>query len=61
MSVGYQYHTRGGHFTIVKWAFENGCRWDDYTAPVAALKGRFEILKWLREQGECVVVMLVIF
>jgi len=40
----------GGHFEIMKWLQEMGCRWDETVCAGAAVGGHLELLKWLREQ-----------
>jgi hypothetical protein len=40
-----------GRFAVLKWAFENGCPWNENTCSKAAKGGYLEILKWVRENG----------
>jgi hypothetical protein len=41
-----------GHTALLQWGRERGCRvWDEELCRAAALKGRFETLRWLREVG----------
>jgi len=35
---------------VLKWATENGCRWDSQTCVEAAGRGDLEMLKWARER-----------
>jgi hypothetical protein len=36
---------------VLKWARENGCRWDLTTCWYAADFGHLELLRWARENG----------
>ena len=40
-----------GHLKVLKYAHENGCRWDKWTCSYAAQFGYLEILKYLHENG----------
>jgi hypothetical protein len=44
-----------GHFealrSILKWARENNCHWDEQTCADASTSGHLEILKWAFENG----------
>src|SRR5206468_2540835 len=42
---------RNGHDTILKWALENGCPWDQSLWPLCEEYGRSEILIWANENG----------
>ena len=41
-----------GHLDVLKWARENGCKWDSLTCSNAALNGHLYVLKWASENGE---------
>ena len=40
-----------GSLNILKWARENGCKWDASTCTHAALGGHLDVLMWARENG----------
>ncbi len=40
-----------GYFSLLKWARNNGCPWDERTCAKAAAFGHLEILKWARNNG----------
>jgi hypothetical protein len=40
-----------GHLSILKWARENGCPWDEDTCSFAAEKGHLEVLQWAHANG----------
>ena len=40
-----------GHLEVLKWAWENGCEWNERTCMHAAMNGHLEMLKWARENG----------
>ena len=37
--------------SLLAWARENGCPWDERTCAAAAAAGNLEVLKWAREHG----------
>jgi hypothetical protein len=37
--------------TLLRWARENGCPWDERTCATAAAGGQLEVLQWARENG----------
>ena len=41
----------GGKLEVLKWAWENGCPWDENTRTWGAMGGKLEVLKWARENG----------
>ncbi len=41
----------GGHLDCLKYAHENGCKWDKWTWYEAARKGQLECLKYALENG----------
>ena len=40
-----------GHLDVLKWARENGCKWNSLTCAYAAENGHLNVLKWARENG----------
>ena len=40
-----------GHLEILKYAHENGCKWNEYTCMYAAKYGHLECLKYLHENN----------
>lgn len=42
-----------GYLKVLKWARQNGSKWDHMTSANAALNGHFDMLKWLRKKGCC--------
>src|SRR2546427_226255 len=42
------YAAMNGHLEILKWARENGCKWETWTCAYAAKNGHLEVLKWAR-------------
>ena len=42
---------QGGHMRVVKWARENGFKWDMYALEAAAAHGHLEVIQYLREHG----------
>jgi hypothetical protein len=40
-----------GHLHVLKWARENGCKWDSRTCSHAAIYGHLHVLQWARENG----------
>lgn len=42
----------GGHLSVLRWAHENGCPWDESTCAAAARGGHLELLQWaIRENA----------
>jgi len=39
----------GAHLEVLKWARENGCKWDSWTCSNAAEGGHLDVLQWARE------------
>jgi hypothetical protein len=37
--------------SVLKWARENGCEWNDWTCTEAAYLGHLEVLKWAISNG----------
>jgi hypothetical protein len=42
---------KNGHFDCLKYAHENGCKWDEWTCKYAAGNGHFDCLKYAHENG----------
>jgi SAM-dependent methyltransferase len=40
-----------GHLTLLKWARENRCPWNEWTCALAAENGHVQVLQWARENG----------
>jgi hypothetical protein len=40
-----------GHLDCLRYARENGCDWNDYTAITAAINGHLECLRYVHEHG----------
>ena len=40
-----------GHLSALKWARENGCKWNSWTCRRAAENGHLDVLKWARLNG----------
>ncbi len=40
-----------GNLSILKWARETGCYWDEWTCTFAAKNGHIEVLQWARQHG----------
>jgi hypothetical protein len=40
-----------GHLEVLKWAWANGCPWNEWTCAHAAMNGHLEVLKWARANG----------
>lgn len=41
----------GGHFNIILWAYQKGCKISEYTTDEAAINGHLEILQWAMSKG----------
>jgi hypothetical protein len=46
-----QYIASSGYLTLIKYAHDAGCRWDEFSSTYAAMKGHLEVLKYLHENG----------
>jgi hypothetical protein len=45
------YAARGGHWDVLDYAANNGCRWDARTTEHIAQHGNLEVLKWARSKS----------
>jgi hypothetical protein len=41
----------GDHLEVVKWAIQNGYKWNYYTCEGAYYYGHKEVLKWMKING----------
>ena len=40
-----------GHLDLIKWAIENGCKFDSYACRSTIMHNHLDVLKWLRANG----------
>ena len=50
-STDMQKHHCGGQVEVLKWAIENGCKWDCWAARGALVIGHYRTLCWLLARG----------